>query len=88
MLKLSFVALSSARSFVEQLVDDISKTLDVSPSRFHVHNLSTERPGIRAHLTIFESRAAGSGLPGIEPHDANKLAQELIAQVSRLKFLA
>ena len=88
MLNLSVVALSSALLFVGQLADDVSKALGVSPSRFLVHKLSTERPGIRAHLTIFESRAAGSGIPGIEPHAANQLARELIAQVSRLKFLA
>ena len=64
-----------------QLVDDVAKASNVASTRFLVHKLSTDRPGIRAHLTIFESRAGGSGLPDIEPQGAIQLAHELIKQV-------
>jgi hypothetical protein len=64
------------------MVEDIAKAVDVTPARLNVYKVSESGEGLKAHVAIYASPAAGSGIPGIEPRSNKDIALDLIAQVS------
>ena len=68
------------------MVEDVSSAVDVSPGRLHVYKVETSKNSIRAHMVIYPSLAAGSGIPSIEPRDSRDITLDLIAQV-RIQLL-
>jgi len=64
------------------MIDDVAKSSGVSSMRLNIYRLETNSSGLRVHMAIYTSPAAGSGIQGIEPASAKEVALNLIAQVS------
>jgi len=64
------------------MLEDITKATNVSAARLNFHKIETGAAGIIAHIAIYESAAAGSGIAGIEPMTSKDVALDLVAQVT------
>jgi len=64
------------------MLEDITKATNVSAARLNIHKIETGAAGITAHVAIYESAAAGSGIAAIEPMTSKDVALNLVAQVT------
>ena len=63
------------------MIDDVAKAAGVSSMRLNIYRVETDSPGLRVHMAIYASPAAGSGIQGIEPASSKEVALNLISQV-------